>query len=153
MRPARLDVPVRNEHDRVRAIEHEGARRHDDRRATRTEVMELARDARFGMRVDRARRLDENENIGAIFADLLDEQGSEIMMRQAGSYLELGQPLTFYTVTEACRRRNEVAIGYIRKRAGMEPDERNMGGVVVNPRKSEMLSYEAGDRIIVLARD
>jgi voltage-gated potassium channel Kch len=95
----------------------------------------------------------ENENIGAIFGDLLDEQGSEIVMRKADAYLELGQPMSFYTVTEACRRRGEVAIGYVRKRAGMEMDTRNMGGVVVNPRKSETLTYESGDRIIVLARD
>jgi voltage-gated potassium channel Kch len=95
----------------------------------------------------------ENENIGAIFGDLLDEQGSEILMRKAENYLELGQAITFYTVTEACRRRGEVAIGYVRKRAGMSVDPRNMGGVVVNPKKSEALTYEAGDRIIVLARD
>lgn len=94
----------------------------------------------------------ENENIGAIFGDLLDEEGSEIVMRKAESYLELGQSMTFYTVTEACRRRGEVALGYVRKRPGMTDDGRNMGGVVVNPRKSESLSYEAGDRIIVLAR-
>jgi voltage-gated potassium channel Kch len=95
----------------------------------------------------------ENPNIGAIFGDLLDEQGSEILMRTAESYLELGQPLTFYTVTEACRRRGEVAIGYVRKRPGVAADPRNMGGVVINPRKSEALVYEAGDRIIVLARE
>ncbi len=94
----------------------------------------------------------ENENIGAIFGDLLDEQGSEIMMRRAEAYLELGQPMSFYTVTEACRRRGEVAIGHIRKRAG-ETDGRNMGGVVVNPKKSDTVTYEAGDKIIVLARD
>ena len=95
----------------------------------------------------------ENENIGAIFEDLLDEQGSEIYMRPAEAYLELGQPITFYTVTEACRRRGEVAMGYVRKREQTADDPRNMGGVVVNPKKSEALTYEAGDRIIVLARD
>jgi len=95
----------------------------------------------------------ENENIGAIFEDLLDEQGSEIYMRPAEAYLELGQPITFYTVTEACRRRGEVAMGYVRKRQATADDPRNMGGVVVNPKKSEALTYEAGDRIIVLARD
>jgi len=94
----------------------------------------------------------ENENIGAIFADLLDEQGSEIYMRPAENYLELGHPMTFYTVTEACRQRGEVALGYVRRRPDAD-DPRNMGGVVVNPKKSETLSYEAGDRIIVLARD
>jgi len=95
----------------------------------------------------------ENENIGAIFADLLDEQGSEIYMRPADSYLELNHPMTFYTVTEACRRRGEVAIGYVKKSKADPDDPRNMGGVVVNPKKSETLSYEAGDRIIVLARE
>ena len=95
----------------------------------------------------------ENENIGAIFGDLLDEQGSEIVMRKAESYLELGQPMTFYTVTEACRRRGEVALGHVRKRPGMDMDPRKMGGVTVNPKKSETLTYEAGDKIIVLARE
>jgi hypothetical protein len=95
----------------------------------------------------------ENENIGAIFADLLDEQGSEIYMRPADTYLELNQEMSFYTVTEACRRRGEVAIGYVKKAAATPDDPRNMGGVVVNPKKSKTLSFEAGDRIIVLARD
>jgi hypothetical protein len=61
--------------------------------------------------------------------------------------------MSFYTVTEACRRRGEVALGYVKKSAADPDDPRNMGGVVVNPKKSEALSYEAGDRIIVLARD
>jgi voltage-gated potassium channel Kch len=94
----------------------------------------------------------ENENLSAIFEDLLDEQGSEIYMRPAELYLELNHPMSFYTVTEACRQRGEVAIGYVRKRDG-EADPRNMGGVVVNPKKSETIAYQAGDRIIVLARD
>ena len=95
----------------------------------------------------------ENENIGAIFAELLDEAGSEFYMRPAETYLDLGKPISFYTVTAACRRRGEVAIGYVRKRVEAEDDPRNMGGVVVNPKKSASLIYEAGDRIIVLARD
>jgi voltage-gated potassium channel Kch len=97
-------------------------------------------------------RASENDNLGAIFGDLLDEQGSTIALREAGTYLELGQPMTFYTVTEACRRRGEVAIGHIRRRALPETEGRRLGGVVLNPRKSETLTYEAGDRIIVLAR-
>jgi voltage-gated potassium channel Kch len=93
----------------------------------------------------------ENEHIGAIFAELLDESGSEIYLRPAEAYLELGCPMTFYTVTEACRQRGEVALGYIRPRPGTG-DPRNLGGVVINPRKSETLTYEPGDRLVVLAR-
>jgi voltage-gated potassium channel Kch len=95
----------------------------------------------------------ENENLSAIFDDLLDEQGSEIYMRPAEHYIELGRPVSFFTIAEACRRRGEIAMGHVRRRDGEGSGDRNMGGVVVNPRKSEALTYKAGDRIIVLARD
>ncbi|HEV7719568.1 MAG TPA: hypothetical protein VGO70_11400 [Arsenicitalea sp.] len=94
----------------------------------------------------------ENANLSAIFDDLLDEEGSEIYMRPVTDYVAIDRPLTFYTIAEAARRRGEVAIGHVRKRNGMV-DARNMGGVVVNPTKSLALSYDDGDRIIVLARD
>ncbi|MHB1102279.1 MAG: CASTOR/POLLUX-related putative ion channel [Devosia sp.] len=94
----------------------------------------------------------ENENLSAIFEDLLDEEGSEIYMRPVEHYIELGRPVNFYTVAEACRQRGEVAIGYARRREGVT-DARNMGGVVVNPKKSEALLYAHGDRFVILARD
>jgi len=94
----------------------------------------------------------ENDNLSAIFDDLLDEEGSEIYMRPVEQYIELGRPVNFYTVVEACRQRGEVAIGYVRRREGVT-DKRNMGGVVVNPKKSEALLYAHGDRFVVLARD
>ena len=55
-------------------------------------------------------------------------------------------------VAEAARRRGEVAIGYRRMRKD-QPDGRGLAGVVVNPVKSEALTYEPVDRIIVLARE
>jgi voltage-gated potassium channel Kch len=94
----------------------------------------------------------ENENLSAIFEDLLDEQGSEISIRPAGDYIELGRPINFYTVAEAARRRGEVALGYCRRRPGTG-DPRRLGGVVVNPKKNEAVMYQQGDRVIVLARD
>jgi voltage-gated potassium channel Kch len=94
----------------------------------------------------------ENENLSAIFEELLDEEGPEIYMRPVEHYVELDRPINFFTITEACRRRGEVAIGYTRRREG-DTYERNMGGVVVNPKKSEAVSYAAGDKLIVLARD
>ena len=51
------------------------------------------------------------------------------------------------------RRKNmsEVALGY--SRAGARGhDPRNMGGVVVNPVKSEKVSFDPADRLIILAR-
>lgn len=94
----------------------------------------------------------ENDNLSAIFDDLLDEAGSEIYMRPVEHYIELGRPVNFYTVVEACRQRGEVPIGYVRRREGTV-ERRNLGGVVVNPKKSEALLYAHGDRFIVLAKD
>jgi voltage-gated potassium channel Kch len=95
----------------------------------------------------------ENEYLSSIFDDLLDEDGSEIYMRPVGDYVDLSGPVSFYTIAEAARQRGETAIGYRRKREGDGDDERNMGGVVVNPRKSEILDYLPEDRVIVLAED
>ena len=92
------------------------------------------------------------KGLATIFDNLLDEAGSEIYMRPAEDYVALGVPVNFYTVTEAARRRGEAAIGHCRRREGAE-DARRMGGVVVNPPKSEALVYQPGDRIIVLAED
>ncbi|MBX7250191.1 MAG: hypothetical protein K1X35_14250 [Caulobacteraceae bacterium] len=95
----------------------------------------------------------ENEYLSSIFDDLLDEDGSEIYMRPVGDYVDLTHPVNFYTIMEAARQRGETAIGYRRQRDSDEPDDRNMGGVVVNPNKSEALDYTPEDRIIVLAED
>ncbi|WGM32485.1 hypothetical protein [Brevundimonas sp. NIBR11] len=95
----------------------------------------------------------ENEYLSSIFDDLLDEDGSEIYMRPVGDYVDLSGPVTFYTIAEAARQRGETAIGYRRKRASEDDDGRNMGGVVVNPSKSEALEYLPEDRVIVLAED
>jgi ion channel POLLUX/CASTOR len=88
----------------------------------------------------------ENRHIAAIFDSLLDADGSELYMRDAADYVATGNPVTFHTVAHAARLRSEVAIGYAMKGEGR-------GGVVVNPVRSNLLTYESGDRIIVLAQD
>jgi hypothetical protein len=60
--------------------------------------------------------------------------------------------MSFYTVTEACRRRGEVALGYVKQAAAPAGDPPDVGGVVVNPRKSDTITLESGDRLVVLAR-
>jgi len=90
----------------------------------------------------------ENDKLAAIFDDLLDEEGSEIYMRPAEDYCDLSAPLNFYTISEAARRRGEVAMGYHRPRPGAKAN-----GILVNPPKAQLLDYQQGDRLIVLARD
>jgi hypothetical protein len=74
-----------------------------------------------------------------------------VYLKPAGDYVTPGVPVNFYTVTEAARRRNEVAIGY-RALAHAEDAAREYG-VVINPRKSEFVTFTDRDKIVVLAED
>jgi hypothetical protein len=96
----------------------------------------------------------ENEYLSAIFDDLLDEDGSEIYMRPVGDYVDLDQPVSFYTIAEAARRRGETAIGYRRKPPGRRRRQAATwaGSWSIRPSRKR-LSYEPEDRVIVLAED
>jgi voltage-gated potassium channel Kch len=93
----------------------------------------------------------ENKALNAVFTDLFDPEGSEIYLKLAANYVRLGEPLNFYTVVEAARQRNEVAIGYRLLRHAN--DATKAYGVVVNPNKSESVTFSEWDRIVVLADD
>jgi len=94
-------------------------------------------------------QISENKALGAVFADLFDPSGSEIYLKPAESYVRLGEPVNFYTIVEPAQRRGEVALGY--RRNADANDAAKQYGVVVNPKKSVSVTFEAGDRIIVLA--
>lgn len=75
----------------------------------------------------------------------------EIYMRPVTDYIAIDRPVNFYTVTLATLIRGEVALGY--SRAGVTGhDPRNMGGLVVNPVKSDKVEFGPDDRLIILAR-
>jgi len=96
-------------------------------------------------------QISENAELATVFQDLFDPDGSEIYLKPVEEYVPMGRPLNFYTVVEAARRRNQVAIGY---RVQSEAYDVNKSyGVKINPRKSLHTTYAKGDRIIVLAED
>lgn len=94
-------------------------------------------------------QISENKQLAAVFADLFDPEGCELYLKPAGDYVQLGEPLNFYTVVEAARRRGEAALGY-RLRA-LANNTAQAYGVKVNPVKSKLITFSAEDRIIVLA--
>ena len=94
-------------------------------------------------------QVSENSHLNAVFSDLFSPQGSEIYLKPVENYLIPGYPASFYTVVEAARRQGEVAIGY-RLRSRARSAAHNYG-VVINPDKSEKVSYTAQDQIIVIA--
>jgi voltage-gated potassium channel Kch len=92
----------------------------------------------------------ENKELNHLFQDLFDPEGVELYMNTACQYVVPGKKVNFYTVVEAARNRDEVAVGYRLKEHAGEPG-RNYG-VVLNPRKSLEISLDQDDKVIVLAK-
>lgn len=93
-------------------------------------------------------QVSENSSLEAVFADLLDEEGSEICLRSAREYVQVGQALAFRDVVEAACLRGEVAIGHHL----VGGDAAAPAGIRLNPAKSDPVRYGPADRIIVVAR-
>ncbi|MBN2386325.1 MAG: NAD-binding protein [Anaerolineales bacterium] len=94
-------------------------------------------------------QLSENAGLFAVFGDIFDPEGAEIYLKSVGDYVATGQPVNFYTLVEAARRRGETAIGY-----RLACEARNAArsyGVHTNPKKSEMVTFAPDDKIIVVA--
>jgi voltage-gated potassium channel Kch len=96
-------------------------------------------------------QISENRALKGVFADLFDPEGSEIYLKPVENYVTTGVPMTFYTVVESARRAGEVALGY--RIASRAQDPAAAHGVVVNPIKSEQVTFRPGDRIVVLAEN
>lgn len=96
-------------------------------------------------------QVSENKELNAVFTDVFDPDGSEIYLKPAGNYVELGLEVSFYTVVEAARRRGEVAIGY--RQMAHAKDAARSYGVAVNPKKSARLAFTREDQVIVLAEE
>src|SRR5215204_1556341 len=93
-------------------------------------------------------QVSENKEYSAVFAELIDPEGSELYLKPADEYVEPGVPLSFYTVVEAARRRGETAVGYRVK----AEDPRKSYGVRLNPAKSRRITFAEGDTVNVLAQ-
>ena len=94
-------------------------------------------------------QIAENKFLAPVFEDLFDPEGAELYLKPCDNYVELGQPVNFYTIVEAARQCGEIAIGYRLKRESNNPDASY--GVHVNPIKSLFTTFTTDDRIIALA--
>jgi voltage-gated potassium channel Kch len=96
-------------------------------------------------------QLSENRELLPVFNDIFDPEGSEIYLKPIGGYVSTGQPVNFYTVVEAARRRNETAIGY-RLMSECHAASK-VYGVHTNPKKSNMLTFAPEDKVIVISEE
>lgn len=96
-------------------------------------------------------QLSENAELKAVFDDLFDAEGSEIYVKPASNYIVPGKTVNFYTVVEAAAAKGELTIGYRIDEHSHNPDRAY--GVVVNPKKSDMITLKEKDKVIVIAED
>lgn len=96
-------------------------------------------------------QISENKHLEKVFKDLFRSEGSEIYIRNMKDYVQTGKPVDFYTVIEAAAVRGETALGYRQVEHSQNADKAY--GVVVNPKKSNKVTFKEEDRIIVLAED
>jgi len=93
-------------------------------------------------------QISENKELSRVFAELFRSEGSEIYLKDAKRYVQCDKPVTFHTIVESAKRRNEVAIGY-RMSGRAVADEKASGEV--NP-PSRCCYFTDRDKIIVLAK-
>lgn len=96
-------------------------------------------------------QVSENNLLNAVFEDIFDSDGSELYIKPMDQYVTLQEPVSFYTVLEAARRKGETAFGY--KLASEAKQDNASGGVHINPNKSVMIPFTEGDSVIVAAED
>jgi voltage-gated potassium channel Kch len=94
-------------------------------------------------------QLSENAELLGVFTDMFDPEGAEIYLKPISDYVVTGQPVNFYTVTEAARRRGETAIGY--RLMSENHDAEKSYGIHTNPKKSEKVSFNLEDKLIVIS--
>ncbi len=96
-------------------------------------------------------QLSENRELFAVFNDIFDPEGSEVYLKPISDYVVVGQPVNFYTVVEAARRRGETAIGYrLMSEVG---NAEKAYGVHTNPKKSALVTFKPEDKLVVIAED
>ena len=96
-------------------------------------------------------QISENKRLNAVFGDLFDPEGAEVYLKPVELFVTPGQPVNFYTVVEAARRQGATAIGY-RVVAEMGDAARSYG-VHLNPPKSATVTFQPGDKIVVLSEN
>lgn len=96
-------------------------------------------------------QISENNMLSSVFEDLFNAEGSEIYIKPITEYIIPGKPVHFSTVVASARRKGESAFGY---KVASEAQERLTNcGIHINPAKSQLISFEPEDSIIVAAED
>lgn len=94
-------------------------------------------------------QLSENSELKTVFESLFNPDGSELYVKNAKDFVTTGKPVNFYTVVESAKRQQQVVIGY-RIQSESTQHKKNYG-IVLNPKKSNEITFSDEDKIIVIA--
>ena len=89
-------------------------------------------------------QLSENPELQEIFATLFKADGSEIYLRKATNYFNIGDNASFAEIVKSCSSINETAIGYLKC---------NKDEMFINPKKDTIFNIKKEDMLIVLAEE
>ncbi len=91
-------------------------------------------------------QISENRNLSTVFQELLQSDGSEIYIRKAHNYVKLDTEMDFHDVTEILRKQDSIAIGY-------KKQTKDNFDIIINPSKSDKVTFTKDDYIISLSAD
>jgi hypothetical protein len=96
-------------------------------------------------------QVSENKYLMRVFEDLFNPDGSEIYLKPISNYVQTGATMDFYTVLESAKQKGHTAIGY--RIGSLIHDSNKAHGVVVNPNKSDKITFSNNDMLIVLSEN
>lgn len=96
-------------------------------------------------------QIGENKALKTVFDLLFDSEGSEIYLKPITDYWKEGETVNFYDMVERAFNYNETAIGY--RQISKKDSAENNFGVKLNPAKDQVIDFQEGDYLVVLAED
>ena len=96
-------------------------------------------------------QLSENVQLKKVFDVLLNSEGSEIYLKPAHQYMEIGKETDFNEVLANALEYGDTAFGY--RKMKQEHSAEDNFGIRINPKKDQKIIFDENDYIIVLSED
>ncbi len=96
-------------------------------------------------------QITRNKYLNDIFEEIFSHEGMEIYLKPAEDYVLPEMEVNFYTVLQSALKKGEVAFGYKIEELSFNPAKNY--GIIINPKKSAMITFHKGDKIIVIAEN
>lgn len=97
-------------------------------------------------------QISQNRELTPIFNKLLSAEGSEIYLKPASLYIDSSEKIKIGDIVEyAAKVRGELFIGY--KKAKVFGNNKQESGIVINPLKTDEVSFTKDDMIIVVSEN